>query len=186
MTDLFSLASKMSDLGEAGGIPPVHLWKPDYCGEIDIKITKDGLWFHEGSPIGRPQLVRLFSTVLYKEREEYFLITPVEKMKISVEDAPFIVTDLQIEGEGTSEQKLIFTTNVGDQVVADKDHPIVFRNSIFSEDGPVPYIITRYGLEAKLSRPIYYQLAELAEGSPPIIRSEAQAFLFGIDEELSG
>ena len=161
----------------------MHLWKPDYCGEIDIRITKDGLWFHEGSPIGRPQLVRLFSTVLYKEQQDYFLITPVEKMKIAVEDAPFIITTMEVEGAGTEAQKLIFTTNVGDEVIVDADHPLIFRASSEGEQGGVPYVIVRYGLEAKLSRPVYYQLAEFAVGEPASVLSAGEDFPFGLSEE---
>jgi hypothetical protein len=95
------------------GLPPVHLWNPPHCGEIDIRIRKDGVWFHEGTPIGREALVRLFSTVLRLDPDGYHLVTPVEKMKITVEDAPFIATRVDREGEA-----LVFQTNVGDTVAA--------------------------------------------------------------------
>src|SRR3982751_5884734 len=100
---------------EAGkrGLPPVHLWHPAHCGDIDIVIKKNGLWFHEGTPIGREALVRLFSTVLRKDPDGFHLVTPVEKMKITVEDAPFIAVRVDKEGE-----TLVFQTNVGDTVVA--------------------------------------------------------------------
>ncbi len=176
MTDLFSLLSSMPETANARGLPPVDKWNPEYCGEIDIKIRRDGLWFHEGTPIGRPQMVRLFSTVLKREGDDYFLVTPVEKMKIDVEDVPFIAVDMEVAAQGTPAQTLTFRTNVGDEVVADPDHGISFRAGEASEDELIPYIHIRRGLEARLTRPVYYQLAELVEGEPPVIRSDRVAF----------
>lgn len=170
MTDLFSLASKMASLeSEAGrGLPPVEKWNPSYCGEIDIVIRRDGLWFHEGSPIGRPQLVRLFSTVLRREGGEYYLVTPVEKMKITVEDVPFLAVEMDL----LAGPVLRFRTNVGDEVLAGPEHEIIFRQNVDRgtaqkpDEGLVPYLHVRRGLEARLTRPVYYQLAELAETDP--------------------
>src|SRR5579871_6868456 len=106
------------------GLPPVHLWNPARCGEIDIVIKKSGLWFHEGTPIGREALVRLFSTVLRKDPDGIYLVTPVEKMKITVEDAPFIAVRVdQVEDEAGGEV-LKFLTNVGDVVEAGPEHEI--------------------------------------------------------------
>ena len=139
------------------GLPPVHLWNPAHCGEIDIVIKKDGLWFHEGSPIGREALVRLFSTVLRKDPDGFHLVTPVEKMKITVEDAPFIAVRVDQVGE-----TLKFLTNVGDEVEAGPDNAI--RVEVDPLNGqPRPYLHVRRGLEALIARPVFYELVELAQ-----------------------
>ncbi|MDB5468888.1 MAG: hypothetical protein JWR84_448 [Caulobacter sp.] len=138
------------------GLPPVHLWHPEHCGDIDIVIRKDGLWFHEGSLIGREALVRLFSTVLRKDPDGFHLVTPVEKMRITVEDAPFIAVRVDREGEN-----LRFLTNVGDEVVAGPDNPI--RVEVDAGSGePRPYVHVRRGLEARIARPVFYELVEMA------------------------
>ena len=138
------------------GLPPVHLWNPAHCGEIDIVIKKNGRWFHEGTPIGREALVRLFSTVLRKDPEGYVLVTPVEKLAITVEDAPFIATRVDADGD-----VLRFLTNVGDVVEAGPDHPI--RVEMDPESGePRPYVHVRAGLEALITRPVFYELVEMA------------------------
>ena len=138
------------------GLPPVHLWNPAHCGEIDIVIRRDGLWFHEGSPIGREALVRLFSTVLRKDPDGYHLVTPVEKMKITVEDAPFIAVRVDRVGEA-----LRFLTNVGDEVEAGPDNAIRVEASPASGE-PRPYLHVRRGLEARIHRPVFYELVEMA------------------------
>ncbi|HEX4182393.1 MAG TPA: DUF1285 domain-containing protein [Caulobacteraceae bacterium] len=139
------------------GLPPVHLWNPPHCGEIDIVIRRDGLWFHEGSPIGREPLVRLFSTILRKDPDGFHLVTPVEKMKIRVEDAPFIAVRVDRVGEA-----LRFTTNVGDEVEAGPDNAI--RVEVHPVTGePRPYLHVRRGLEARILRPVFYELVEMAE-----------------------
>ncbi len=144
------------------GLPPVHLWNPAHCGDIDIVIKKSGLWFHEGSPIGREALVRLFSTVLRKDPDGFHLVTPVEKMKITVEDAPFIAIRVDALAGEDGEPVLRFTTNVGDQVDAGPDNPI--RVEVDPETGePRPYVHVRRGLEALIARPVFYELSELAE-----------------------
>jgi hypothetical protein len=138
------------------GLPPVHLWHPAHCGEIDIVIKKNGLWFHEGTPIGREALVRLFSTVLRKDPDGFHLVTPVEKMKITVEDAPFIAVRVDQEGD-----TLKFLTNVGDVVEAGPDNAI--RVDMDAATGaPRPYVHVRRGLEALIARPVFYELVELA------------------------
>ena len=143
--------------GEGRGAPPVHLWNPPHCGEIDIRIARNGLWFHEGTPIGREALVRLFASVLRKDPDGYHLVTPVEKMKIAVEDAPFIAVRVDRVGES-----LVFTTNVGDVVEAGPEHPLrIARDAGTGE--PQPYVHIRRGLEARLSRPVFYELVEMAE-----------------------
>jgi hypothetical protein len=138
------------------GLPPVHLWNPAHSGEIDIVIQRDGAWRHEGAIISREALVRLFSTVLRKDPDGYWLVTPVEKMKITVEDAPFIAVRVDREGE-----TLKFLTNVGDEVTAGPDNAI--RVEIAADGEPRPYLHVRRGLEALISRPVFYELVEMAE-----------------------
>ena len=147
--------------GQTRALPPVHLWHPEHCGEIDIRIAKNGLWFHEGSPIGREPLVRLFSTVLRKDPDGFHLVTPVEKLKITVEDAPFLAVrvDREARQDGTV---LRFLTNVGDVVEAGPEHWL--RVETDTETGePAPYLHVRRGLEARLRRPVFYELVEMAE-----------------------
>jgi len=139
------------------GLPPVHLWNPAHCGEIDIVIRRDGLWFHEGSPIGREALVRLFSTVLRKDPDGFHLVTPVEKMRITVEDAPFIAVRVDRHGED-----LVFLTNVGDVVTAGPENAIRVEQDPATGE-PRPYVHVRRGLEARIARPVFYELVELAE-----------------------
>src|SRR5579864_2277331 len=139
------------------GLPPVHLWHPEHCGTIDIVIKKNGLWFHEGTPIGREALVRLFSTVLRKDPDGYVLVTPVEKLAITVEDAPFIAVRVDRQGE-----VLRFLTNVGDVVEAGPDNPIRVEADPDSGE-PRPYVHVRRGLEALIARPVFYELAEMAQ-----------------------
>jgi uncharacterized protein len=149
--------TQAAKLAPGRGLPPVHLWNPAHCGEIDIVIKKNGLWFHEGTPIGREALVRLFSTVLRKDLDGIYLVTPVEKMKITVEDAPFIAVRVDRDGEA-----LKFLTNVGDVVEAGPENQI--RVEINPETGePHPYLHVRRGLEALIARPVFYELVELAE-----------------------
>lgn len=138
------------------GLPPVHLWNPEHCGEIDIRIRKDGVWFHEGTPIGREALVRLFSTVLRRDPDGFHLVTPVEKMKIQVEDAPFIATRVDREGPA-----LKFVTNVGDEVEAGPDNAI--RVEVGEDGEPRPYLHVRRGLDALIARPVFYELVEMAQ-----------------------
>ncbi len=143
------------------GLPPVHLWHPAHCGEIDIVIKKNGLWFHEGTPIGREALVRLFSTVLRKDPDGFHLVTPVEKMRITVEDAPFIAVRVDHARGADGAETLTFLTNVGDEVVAGPQNEI--RVAVDAETGePRPYLHVRRGLEALIARPVFYELVELA------------------------
>jgi hypothetical protein len=124
-----------------------------------MRIARDGTWFHEGSPIGRPAMVRLFSTILRREPDGgYALVTPVERLTIDVEDAPFVAVELKSEGEGRG-RSLAFRLNTGDLVVAGEHHPLRFQNA---QDGPHPYIEVRKRLDALVARSVYYELAELA------------------------
>lgn len=141
------------------GLPPVHLWNPPFCGDLDMRIARDGTWFYLGTPIGRFELVRLFSSILKKEDGKYFLVTPVEKVGITVDDAPFVAVDFESEGEG-QRQVLTFTTHVGDTAAAGPDHPIrVERDPETGE--PSPYVLIRAELEALIDRKSFYRLVEL-------------------------
>ncbi len=141
-------------------LPPVEQWDPPYCGDSDMVIARDGSWSHQGDPIRRPELVRLFSTLLRKDDAGFMLVTPAEKLSIRVEDAPFIAVAMTMEGEAEN-QCLTFTTNVGDQAVAGPDHPMRFQPDPAS-GAPIPYVHVRGGLEAKLTRSVYYSLVERA------------------------
>ncbi len=154
------LASLQRDLANAHRLPPVEKWNPAHCGEIDIRIARDGTWFHEGTPIGRRELVRLFSTILRKDADGFHLVTPVEKMRIRVEDAPFLAVLLRVEGEERS-QRLVFTTNVGDETVASAANPMRVETNAETEE-PRPYVHVRRGLEARISRTVFYELADIA------------------------
>ncbi|WP_347267934.1 DUF1285 domain-containing protein [Paracoccus sp. (in: a-proteobacteria)] len=135
------------------GAPPVHLWNPPHCGDLDMEIRADGSWFYNGSPIGRPALVRLFASILRREGDSYFLVTPVEKVGIRVIDAPFVAVDAEIGAE------IRLTTNVGDCVTAGPDHAIEIRGSA---DRPRPYVHIRRGLWALIDRKTFYRLADAA------------------------
>lgn len=141
------------------GLPPVHLWNPPFCGDLDIRIARDGTWFYLGTPFGRLELVKLFSSILKLEDGKYFLVTPVEKVGISVDDAPFVAVDFEMSGTG-SEQVLTFETQVGDFAVAGPEHAIrVVRDPETGE--PSPYIMMRAGLEALIDRKSFYRLVDI-------------------------
>ena len=143
-----------------GGLPPVHLWNPPFCGDIDMRIARDGSWFYLGTPIGRPAMVRLFSTILRRDGDDYFLVTPVEKVGIRVDDAPFVAVEMDVEGEGEARQ-LRFRTSVGDEVLAGGEHPLRFELDPQTEE-PSPYVHVRANLEALIHRNLFYRLVELA------------------------
>ena len=141
------------------GLPPVHLWNPDFCGDLDMRIARDGTWFYLGTPIGRKELVRLFSTILRQDDDKYFLVTPVEKVGIKVDDAPFVAVDFEATGSGL-DQSLTFETNVGDFTIAGKDNQIrVVRDAQSGE--PSPYVHVRAGLEALIDRKSFYRLVDI-------------------------
>ncbi len=146
----------------ARGLPPVHLWEPERVYDLDMRIRRDGVWEYQGSPITRFALMRLFSTILRRDPDgAYYLVTPVEKARIQVEDAPFVAVEVMFSGQGR-DQILTFRTNVEDRVVAGPDHAI--RMEIDSATGePSPYVHVRAGLEALIARPVYYDLVERAE-----------------------
>ncbi|MEX0285575.1 MAG: DUF1285 domain-containing protein [Paracoccaceae bacterium] len=154
------LAASVQVVG-ARGLPPVEQWNPPFCGDIDMRIARNGMWFYQGSPIQRPELVRLFSSILKREGDRFFLVTPVEKVGIVVEDAPFVAVDFECSGSAM-EQRITFTTHVDDTAVADNDHPIrVERDADTGE--PAPYVMIRNGLEALIDRKSFYRLVDLAE-----------------------
>jgi hypothetical protein len=141
----------------ARGPAPVHLWNPPFCGDLDMRIAPDGTWFYLGTPIGRPAMVRLFASVLKREGDDYFLVTPVEKVGIRVDDAPFVAVDFRREGGA-----LVFETNLGEQVAAGPGNPI--RVARDPGDGePRPYVHVRSGLEALIDRKTFYRLVDLGE-----------------------
>ena len=164
MSDLMRYSADLANMGvEAGAgksAPPVDQWNPDYCGQLDLVIRRDGSWVHEGSPIGRAKLVRLFSTVIKKEGDDYFLVTPVEKLSIQVEDVPFLIAGLEIDNPGR-DQVITLSTNVGDKVILDADVAFGFR-TIMGTDERAPYVNVRRNLDARLSRAVYYDLANHA------------------------
>jgi hypothetical protein len=158
--DLASLSlAEIAALAESNALPPVERWNPTHCGDSEMRIASDGTWYHQGSPLGRQNMVRLFSTILRREPDGgYVLVTPVEKLDIAVDDAPFVAVEVKIEGAG-AETTLAFRLNTGDIVTAGADHPLRFEAR---EDGPRPYVHVRGGLEALVARPVYYELAALA------------------------
>ncbi|MEO1013798.1 MAG: DUF1285 domain-containing protein [Pseudomonadota bacterium] len=161
MPDLMQYAAALAD-DPAAPPPPVERWDPAYCGELDLVIRRDGVWVHEGTPIGRAKLVRLFASVLKREGDRHFLVTPVEKLGIQVEDAPLLAIRMDVEALGRANQRLIFTTNVGDRVVAGPDNAIVLRRQA-GGGGHAPYLHVRRGLEARVARAPFYELVDVGE-----------------------
>ena len=169
--DLLALAASRK-------LPPVEHWHPERVGEIDIRIAADGRWFHEGAEIRRERLVALFATVLRLDEDGYCLVTPAEKLRIVVEDAPFLATDMESDGAGRS-RRLIFTTNVGDHVLADAAHPL----EVVDHNGePRPYLDVRNGLRARLTRSVFYRLVELGTpvGEELEVWSAGSRFVLGL------
>jgi uncharacterized protein len=168
--------SDLQKLIDERRLPPVERWNPEHCGHSDMRIARDGTWYHQGSPINRPAMVRLFSTVLRREPDgRHMLVTPVEKLEIDVEATAFRATEMQTEGAGR-DRNVAFRLDSGDAIVAGSSNPI---RIVETADGPSPRVEVRHGLEAELSRGIYYELAELAleEGNdPPGIWSSGSFF----------
>lgn len=158
MTDLIRYAAALE--GAAGRpLPPVSEWNPSRTGEIDLTIRRDGAWAHEGQVIERARLVRLFSTVLRKDGDDYFLVTPAEKLKIRVEDAPFLAVSMR-ERTNSGVRELVFATNVGDEVVAGRDRPISYRGPKGQKRA---YVLVRDRLEALISRSVFFDLVAAGE-----------------------
>jgi len=141
----------------AKGLPSVHLWNPPFCGDLDMRIARDGTWFYMNSPIGRKPLVKLFSSVLRRDADgKYYLVTPVEKCGLAVEDAPFLAIRMRAEGEGRA-QVIRYETQVDDEVTVDRAHPLRFETEA-GTGGLKPYVLVRARLEALVSRALFYDL----------------------------
>jgi hypothetical protein len=154
---------KAAEAAEAGpgGYPPVEKWEPEACGAMDLVIKRDGSWWHEGTRIGRERLIRLFSRILRKDDDgKTYLVTPIEKIEITVEAAPFLAVRVDAEGEG-EDRRIAFATNMDDFVVAGPEHPL--RVELGPDGEPDPYVHVRCRLEALITRAAFYDLAELAE-----------------------
>jgi uncharacterized protein len=150
----------LKEVQKAGAaLPPVHLWNPPFCGNIDMRIAADGTWFYMNSPIGRKPLYTLFSRILRRDGDEYFLVTPVEKCGIRVDDAPFLAVRMNVEGSG-QQQVISFETNVDDRVEVNAAHPLRFEDE-GGTDGLKPYVAVRSNLEALVSRALFYDLVAL-------------------------
>ena len=165
----------LADIARAAAerrLPPVADWNPARCGDSHMRIARDGTWFHEGSPILRPAMVRLFASLLRREPDDhYVLVTPVEKLDIAVEDAPFVAVEVKSEGDG-SRRRLAFRLNIDEPIVAGPDHPIEMV------DGR-PYLVVRDRLRASIARPVYYELADIAlaeAANPPGLWSDGAFF----------
>ncbi len=154
------------------GPPPVERWNPPYCGEIDLRIAGDGTWFYNGTPIGRPALVRLFASILRKDPERHVLVTPVERVGIAVDDAPFLAVEMAVEGEGEARQ-IAFRTNVDDVVRVGGDRPMRFEKE--PAGGVKPYVLVRGELWARLTRALTYDLIALGED-----REIGEGTMFGV------
>jgi hypothetical protein len=160
-----SLAELQKLIGERR-LPPVDKWNPQACGHSGMRIARDGTWYHEGTPIRRAAMVRLFSTVLRREPDgRHVLVTPAEKLDIDVDATAFRAVEMRSEGEGR-ERRIAFRLDSGDAVILDSDHPLRLEQT---EQGPSPRLLVRHGLEAELTRAVYYELAELAlaDGADP-------------------
>lgn len=165
------------------GLPPVHKWNPERHDDIDMRIARDGTWYYQGSPIERHRMVKLFSTILLREGDDYFLVTPVEKLRIQVDDVPFVATGVErVSGDGPD--KLVFTTNVDGHVVAGDKHPL--RVETNPETGePSPYVHVRDNLEALIARNVFYQLVDWARqeerdgATVLVVESDGHAFELG-------
>jgi uncharacterized protein len=176
--DLASLSlAQIADLAAQRKLPPVEQWNPEKTGNSEMRIAADGRWYHQGGEIARPAMVRAFSSLLRREADGGFsLVTPQERLSIEVEDAPFLAVEMQSEGDGAT-RKLGFRLNTDDLVIAGPEHRIEMR--------PLPYLHVRARLWAKLARPVYYEMAELAleeAGNPPGIWSGGQYFPVGTAE----
>lgn len=160
-SDFSSILSEISKSQGANTLPPVDKWNPNFCGDMDMVIKRDGSWHYQNSPIGRQRLVKMFSTVLKKEGDDYFLVTPVEKLGITVEDAPFLVTQMTLK-QTEEGQVIIFTDNCDNTIILTQDNPLWVEQDE-NTGQPSPYVIVRKNLHALIHRNIFYELVELAE-----------------------
>lgn len=156
--DLTAASKAIEAQGNA--LPPLEKWNPEFCGDIDMRIARDGTWFYNGTPIGRLPMVKMFSRVLWMEEGKFFLKTPVEKVGIQVDDAPFIFTAVE-QREGDQGPELVFTSKTDDVVVAGTDNPLRVEHA--SDGEPSPYLMVRFGMEGLIARNVFYELVELAQ-----------------------
>ncbi len=177
MTPPAGLDAIAAQVKRGGGGAPVHLWNPPYCGDLDIRIAADGTWHYMKSPIGRMPLVKLFSSVLKREEGRFFLVTPVEKIGIVVDDAPFTAVEMRAEGEGRA-RRLAFRTQVDDWIEVGEDHPLRFEKEPGTE-GVKPYLHVRRDLWALVSRALFHDLASLGEVAPHEGRDWFGVFIAG-------
>jgi hypothetical protein len=187
---LTAAAKDAADASTTGkGLPPVHLWNPPFCGDLDMRIASDGTWHYMGTPIGRPALVRLFSTILKREGGKHFLVTPVEKVGIRVDDAPFLAVEMLRETEASG-RRLRFRTNVDDWVDCDYAHRLRFEAA--ADGGLTPYLHVRADLWAKVTRALYYDLVDMGEermvdGRPMFgVASAGEFFAMADAEQVRG
>ncbi|GAA0295377.1 DUF1285 domain-containing protein [Psychrosphaera haliotis] len=169
--DLQKLTQQLDDLSQS---PPFEKWNPPFCGDIDMEIKKDGRWFYMGSPIGRIKLVKLFASVLLKENNEYFLKTPAEKIRIKVEDAPFVITEWEIKNTNEGDAILV-TSNIGQQVVLGDLHPLINETSDDENAEPKLYVELNRGLRARVHRNVFYQW--VSDQDSPVVEKNEQLFL---------
>lgn len=167
------------------GPAPVHLWNPPFCGDIDLRIARDGVWHHEGRPIRRQAMVNLFASILKREGDEYFLVNPVEKVRIKVDDCPFLVTDMEIRDPGP-DQAIVFFTNVEETVEVDTEHPI----RVTGIEQPHPTVHVRGGMDGLLSRPVFYRLVAAArqyrEEGEVVTGADSKGCFFELGRTASG
>ena len=178
MHDLDDTFQELLDAQQKRRLPPVHLWHPEHTGSIDIRIDRDGVWYHQGRRIERQALCTLFATILRRDDDTYYLVTPQERLEIQVEDVPFIGIDMEVRNPGSNASELIVSTNMGDHVVVDADHPLMLCDDI-------PYVDVRNGLLARLNRNTYYRLidAGMKEAGEWVIYSAGARFTMGrVDE----
>jgi uncharacterized protein len=170
----------IADAITSKSLPPVHVWNPDITREIDMRIDRTGDWYYQGSKINRIRMVKLFSTVLRVDQGQTYLVTPQERLHIQVEDAPFTAVLLERHGSGDA-QSLVFTTNLGDSVIACEQHPISVD---YKEPGgePSPYVLVRDSLKALISRSVFYQLAEYSEERAGLLGVTSKGFFMPLSE----
>jgi hypothetical protein len=187
---LTAAAGRAANANAGGkGLPPVHLWNPPFCGDIDMRIAADGTWFYMGTPIGRPALVRLFSTILKREGGKHFLVTPVEKVGIRVDDAPFMAVEMRKDTDSRG-RVLRFRSNVDDWVDCDSDHRLRFEAAV--DGGLTPFLHVRADLWAKVTRALYYDLVDMGEervvdGRPMFgVASAGEFFAMADAEQVRG
>ena len=164
LTDLISTLQVEAGLEKPRSLPPVHLWNPTHCGDIGLEIRRDGSWWQEGVRFSREKLVRLFSTILRRDADGYYLVTPHEKVVVKVEDAPFVGIRVD-RHESDGHQIILVTTNVGDVVAVDEGHPLRVETDRRTGE-PSTYVRVRGGLEARLARPAWYELISWAAADP--------------------